>query len=291
MAFLLLAYVIVAFVAGLVALAMPCCFSVLLPSYFAQSFKQLTRLLGMTLIFSLGIATVMLPLAFGVIALAQTITANHNLIFVGGGFLMIILGFWTLWGKGMLPMLNFPVNLKRNDAPSVYTLGVFSGAATSCCAPVLAGVIVLTALSASIFEGLLIGLSYVAGMTFPLLAAALVGRRYAGHGGNLFRGRLLRFRYSGTEFSIHSSKLIPGIMFTVMGLVTVSLGLTGTMIPAPGSATIAILQGRLENAVVAFFSNPRSFEPILILGGIILVTVGGFVLRNRARKLRGLRKD
>lgn len=63
MSLLLLAYMIIAFVAGVVALAMPCCFSVLLPSYFAQSFKQKARLIGMTLIFSLGIATIMLPLA------------------------------------------------------------------------------------------------------------------------------------------------------------------------------------------------------------------------------------
>ena len=132
MSLLVVAYMIVAFVAGVVALAMPCCFSVLLPSYFAQSFKQKTRLVGMTIIFSLGIATVMLPIALGIVAIAQTITANHNLVFVVGGFIMIILGFWTLWGQGMLPQLNLPVNLKRNDVGSVYTLGIFSGAATSC---------------------------------------------------------------------------------------------------------------------------------------------------------------
>ncbi|MGA8857921.1 MAG: cytochrome c biogenesis protein CcdA, partial [Candidatus Bathyarchaeia archaeon] len=144
MSLLLLAYMIIAFVAGIVALAMPCCFSVLLPSYFAQSFKQKARLIGMTVVFSSGIATIMLPLALGVVALAQTIRASHSLVFVIGGFLMIILGFWTLWGQGMLPRLQLPVNLNKNDVLSVYTLGVFSGAATSCCAPVLAGVLVLS---------------------------------------------------------------------------------------------------------------------------------------------------
>lgn len=97
---------IVAFVAGIVALAMPCCFSVLLPSYFAQSFKTKTRLIGMTIIFSAGIATIMLPIAIGAIALANTISTNHDLLFVAGGFLTIIVGFWTLWGRGMLPQLN-----------------------------------------------------------------------------------------------------------------------------------------------------------------------------------------
>ncbi|MGI0014105.1 MAG: cytochrome c biogenesis CcdA family protein, partial [Nitrososphaera sp.] len=195
MSLLIVAYILVAFVAGVVALAMPCCFSVLLPSYFAQTFKHKTRLVGMTVIFAAGIATVLLPIALGVLALAQTITANHNLTFVVGGFLMIVIGFWTLWGRGMLPQLNLPVNLNRNDGPSVYTLGIFSGAASSCCAPVLAGVIVLTTLSASLLEALLIGFAYVAGMTSPLLVAALVRDRYVTSGRNPFRGRVLTIRY------------------------------------------------------------------------------------------------
>lgn len=284
MPLLTLAYMIVAFVAGLVALAMPCCFSVLLPSYFAESFKQKTRLLGMTVIFGAGIATVMLPIAMGVLAIAQTVTMNHNLVFVAGGFLMILLGFWTLWGQGMLPQLNLPVNLNRNDAPSVYVLGVFSGAATSCCAPVLAGVIVLSALSASLVESLLIGFTYVAGMVFPLLAVALVWDKYAASGENPLRGRMLHLSYFGREFSVHSSKLIAGTMFVLMGAVTIGLGLTGTMIPTPGSAFVGIMQAQLESVVVRFFSKARPLETIAISAvGILLAGGAILLLRNRMR--------
>ena len=283
MSLLVLAYMIVAFVAGLVALAMPCCFSVLLPSYFAQSFKQKTRRLGMTVIFGAGIATVMLPLAMGVLVIAQAITGNHNLVFVAGGFLMIILGFWTLWGQGILPQLNLPVNLNRNDAASVYILGVFSGAATSCCAPVLAGVIVLSALSASLLESLLIGFTYVAGMVSPLLAVALVWERYAVSGENPLGGRMLHLSYFGREFSIHSSKLIAGTLFAVMGVVTIVLGLTGTMIPSPGSAVVGIMKAQLENMVVKFFSNAGALETIEILGVGILLVSGAILLKNRLK--------
>jgi len=255
MSLLLVAYVIVAFVAGLVALAMPCCFSVLLPSYFAQSFKQKTRRLGMTIIFGTGIATVMLPIALGIVTLARTITANHSLIFVAGGFFMIIIGFWTLWGQGMLPRLDFPVNLSRRDIPSVYVLGVFSGAATTCCAPVLAGVIVLGALSSSVLESLLIGLAYVAGMVCPLFIVATVWDEYAARGENPFRGRVLNLKLLAREFSIHSSKLIAGTMFVLMGLVTVALGLTGTMIQTPGAATISVMQAGFTSYMVQALSS------------------------------------
>ena len=291
MSLLVLAYMIVAFIAGVVALAMPCCFSVLLPSYFAQSFRQKTRLVGMTIVFSLGIATVMLPIALGIVAIAQTITASHNLVFVAGGFIMIILGFWTLWGQGMLPRLNFPVNLNRNDVGSVYTLGVFSGAATSCCAPVLAGVLVLAALSTSMLEGLLIGFTYVLGMVFPLFIVALVWDKYAASGENPLRGRVLNFRIFGRGISIHSSKLIAGVLFVAMGVVTVALGLTGTMIPTPGSALIGIMRSQLEEILVGFFAKAGIVESVALLGGALAVVGALAIVRNRVRKAQSLQKD
>jgi cytochrome c biogenesis protein CcdA len=96
MSLLLLGYVLAAFVAGVIALAMPCCFSVLLPSFFAQSFKQTRRLVGMTALFSIGIATIMLPIAFWIAFVGRFLGTNHPLTFVAGGFLMILIGFWTL---------------------------------------------------------------------------------------------------------------------------------------------------------------------------------------------------
>jgi cytochrome c biogenesis protein CcdA len=277
---LLIAYVIVAFVAGLIALAMPCCFSVLLPSYFAQSFKQKSRRLGMTFIFGTGIATVMLPIALGIVTLARTITANHSLVFVAGGFLMIIIGFWTIWGEGMLPRFDLPVNLNRRDAPSVYVLGVFSGAATTCCAPVLAGVIILGALSSSLLESLLIGFTYVAGMVFPLFIVALAWDKYAARGENPFRGRILDLKLLGQEFSIESSKLIAGIMFVLMGLVTVALGLTGTMIQTPGAASVGIMQAILTRFLVRFFSSTSSEVISLAFAVALVIALGGFTLKK-----------
>jgi len=269
---LLIAYVIAAFIAGVIALAMPCCFSVLLPAYFAQSIKQKSRLVGMTTIFSLGIATIMLPLAFGITYIARTLGTNHTLIFVGGGFMMIILGFWTLWGHGMLPMINFPVNL--NKAPSVgsvYALGMFSGAATSCCAPVLAGVLILAALTASLVEGLLIGFIYVAGMVFPLFVLALVWDKYQAKEENPLEGRVVNLRLFGREFSAHSSKLVAGLIFLVMGVVNVLVGLTGTMIPAPGSSLIGAMQAQLQRNLLTTFST-TSPGPASLIGVIVLLS-------------------
>lgn len=271
MSLLLLGYVIAAFIAGVVALAMPCCFSVLLPSYFAQGFKQMRRLVGMTAIFSMGIATIMLPLAFGITVLGRLLGTNHTLIFVAGGFLMVFIGFWTLWGRGMLPRIDFPVNLtKVPSVGSVYALGIFSGAATSCCAPVLAGILIFAALSASILEGLLIGFTYVVGMVFPLFVIALAWDNYQATGENPLQGKVVGLKLFGREFSTHSSKAIAGLMFLVMGVVNIGVGLTGTMIPAPGASLIGAVQARLQKTLLTSFSS-LSLEPATLLGIIAVV--------------------
>jgi len=56
----------------------------------------------------------------------------------------------------------------------VYTLGVFSGAATSCCAPVLAGVIALSGLASSFALSIGLGAAYVFGMVAPLFVISLL---------------------------------------------------------------------------------------------------------------------
>ncbi len=67
---------------------------------------------------------------------------------------------------------------------------------------------------------------------------ALVWDRYAASGKKPLRGRVLYLNYFGPEVSVHSSKFIAGVMFIVMGGVTVGLGVTSTMIAMPGTALV-----------------------------------------------------
>ena len=145
----LVASAIVSFLAGIVALAMPCCFSVLLPSYFASCFRRRTAVFGMTLVFALGIAAILIPIALGVSAVSTYISLNHSLLFVIGGFFMLFLGAASLLGIQLMPMVHPDVNLQKGNVTTVFALGLFSGVASSCCAPVLAGILVLTALTGS----------------------------------------------------------------------------------------------------------------------------------------------
>ena len=268
----LAASVIVSFLAGVVALAMPCCFSVLLPSYFGSVFKKRSAILGMTLVFSLGVAAILLPIALGVFALSSFFSLNHSLLFVIGGFFMLFLGAGTLLGIQLIPMFSPDVNLERSSVPTVFTLGVFGGVASSCCAPVLAGILVLTALTSSLLGATLIGASYVVGMVFPLfVAASLMDRSDVVQ--RFLQGRMINTGMG----SIHSSKLIAAVIFLSMGVVTIVLGLLDRMLPTPGSGFFSIYETVIQNDVEGVLSSPLAAA--VLLGAVLLGA--GYLTRRR----------
>src|SRR5258708_15052841 len=97
--------VLAAMVAGAIALFAPCCFSVMLPAYFASSFPNRRLLLAMTFLFAAGIATIILPIAMGPSVLEQLFVIQHTLLYVTAGLLMLALaGYVLLGGQVHLPM-------------------------------------------------------------------------------------------------------------------------------------------------------------------------------------------
>lgn len=273
----LLASVIVSFLAGIVALAMPCCFSVLLPSYFASCFKRRTAIFRMTLVFALGVAAILLPIALGATAISIYVGLNHSLLFVIGGFFMLFLGIASLLGIQLIPMMNPNVDLQRTSVPSVFALGAFSGVASSCCAPVLAGILVLTALTTSLFGATLVGMAYVIGMVFPLLVVSMFMDK-SGSVQKILQGRMIETGLG----TVHSSKLLATAIFLSMGTVTVLLGITDTMLATPGSEFFNIYEAIIQKAVESFVSSPASLA--VLLSAVLLVT--GFYLRRRLGRVR-----
>lgn len=74
---------------------------------------------------------------------ASAIANYHQPLYYAGGLLMLALALLSLSGKMLsLPSFLRAPDTRRGDAGSFFALGVFSGIASSCCAPVLAGVIV-----------------------------------------------------------------------------------------------------------------------------------------------------
>ena len=207
---------IAAFVAGVAALFAPCCITVLLPSYLGNIFKEKYKIFFMTFVFFLGVLTVFLPIGLGASFLAQLFSEYHNIIFTVGGIFLIVLGLTMLFGKKFTTPTSVRDGMKRHVS-SIYVLGIFSAIATTCCAPVLAGVLTLGVASGTIVWGALYTLAYVVGMTLPLfiIAAFLDKANLTERFTNA--KKTVAMRIGGFSWRITVSELISGLIFLLMG--------------------------------------------------------------------------
>ncbi|MHB8643470.1 MAG: cytochrome c biogenesis CcdA family protein [Gaiellaceae bacterium] len=226
--------VLASFLAGTVALFAPCCISVMLPAYFASSFATRRALVAMTFVFAAGLALVILPIALGAAALGSFTSAHHLYVYLAGGGLMIVLGlFMIAGGTFSLPMPG--MRAKRGRGPvAVLSLGAFSGLASSCCAPVLAGVAALAGVSGSFSAALALGVAYVFGMVFPLFLIALLWDRFDWGASRLLKGRRFEWRLLGRTLSVHSTALASGLILLGMGGVVVAIAFRGNAMPTAG---------------------------------------------------------
>jgi cytochrome c-type biogenesis protein len=217
--------VVAAIVAGTIALFAPCCISVMLPAYFASSFHNRGVMAAMTFLFAAGVATIVLPIALGASVVRQLITAQHATIYVAGGLLMLgFAAFLLVGGQLHLPSPSRGPTGKAGPL-SVYSLGIFSGVASSCCAPVLAGVIALASAASSFGLALGLGLAYVFGMVAPLFAIALLWDRRDWRTSRLFRPRSFIWQIGQVRRTVSAANLTSAALLAVMGTAMVWLGL------------------------------------------------------------------
>ncbi len=211
--------VLAAFFAGMVALFAPCCIVFLAPSYLAAAAKNRRwRLLPLTFVFAGGLALIMVPITLGISLVAGTIAKYHAPLYYAGGALMLLLAAYSLSGHmWSLPSVLRAPDTARGDTASFFALGVFSGIASSCCAPVLAGVMTLSALSGNPVGGTLLGLAFVLGMTFPLFVMALVWDRLGLRDRRWLRARVIKLRLPGRSLVTNTVNLAVAVAFAVMG--------------------------------------------------------------------------
>ncbi len=219
---------IAAFVAGAVALFAPCCISFLLPAYLGNVFKEKEKVVLMTLVFGLGIFVVMMPAVLGVAALSKALFVYHDSIYFIGGFVMLAMAVITFLGI-KLPMPSFPGrDSRKTDVLSIFTLGIFSGITSACCAPVLIGILTLTFLSSNFFGALSIGGMYVLGMVMPLLFIAVF---LSGKASKFMflRKSLFDFKFLGKERIVTLNNLAASIIFAFTGLMIIYLKAIGRL--------------------------------------------------------------
>lgn len=278
MELLISASIIAAFVAGVAALFAPCCITVLLPSYFASIFRERRKVFVMTFIFFLGILAVFLPIGLGAAALGKFFSQYHNIVFGIGGIFLTVLGVTMLTGKHFsLPFQVHPA-LKRHNAVSVFTLGVFSGIATTCCAPVLAGVLALAALPGSIFWGGIYTLSYVFGMVAPLFLISLFLDKinFEQKFQKTFN-KPIQYRLGGKEINITVSEAVSGITFFAMGVLILYLAFTNQLFMQAGGYQTSI--NIYLTKVLQSISGVARAVPEYVWALLLIIIIGGTIWR------------
>ena len=265
---------ITAFAGGMVALFAPCCITFLLPSYLANIFREKTRVVWATLIFGLGIATVLVPTALGIRAIGQIFQQYHTITYVVGGAFMILLGLMELTGKKItLPMIHLTIDLnKRHDPVSIYILGIFSGITTSCCTPVLAGILTLSFLSPTFLWAGLAGLSYVAGMVVPLVILAMLLEKVSWAKLPALRGRTVGI--AGKQILLTDA--VAGILFILVGIVFTILALTDRITMGMAEPLEVTLGETTANAVRFLRTIPGIegiFAGILVIFVIVVIKI------------------
>jgi cytochrome c-type biogenesis protein len=275
--------VLAAFFAGGVALFAPCCIVFLAPSYLAVAVKNRRwRLLPLTFVFTAGLALVLVPITLGMSLVASAIANYHQPLYYAGGALMLMLAGFTVSGRMIsLPSFLRAPDTRGGDSASFFALGVFSGIASSCCAPVLAGVMTLSALSGSALGGITLGLAYTFGMVFPLFVMALAWDRYRLGERRWLRAKPLRVRVAGRTLATNTVNLAVAVAFAVMGGFVIWLAGSAQMTAGPGfQVTIGKGLERLFTRIETWVDPVP--EPVLGLAVLALAAIFVFAtLRDR----------
>jgi cytochrome c biogenesis protein CcdA len=163
------------FLAGALALFAPCCITFLFPSYLGTIFKDRKNVMFYTLVFALGLASILIPVALGFRVFIFFFDQYHRLIYFLGGLFLIFMGFMTIKPLFNIPQLFHvkPELNKKINAFSVFSLGLMSGLSSSCCAPVLFAAVTLTSLAPNTFQAVIVSSAYVLGIVFPLFIMSL----------------------------------------------------------------------------------------------------------------------
>ena len=261
-----------AFAAGLLALLSPCS-ALLLPSFFAYSFASPGRLVLRTLTFYLGLLLTLVPLGTGASAASQLFYGHRPLLIAVAGWTVIGLGVLQLLGKGFA--MPFSARLQawagaRDPAAgswvSTVVLGAVYGLAGFCSGPVLGAILTVAATQPTPWLGGLLLAVYALGMAAPLLLLALLWERF-----DLAKRRFLRGRsVAWGPLRLHTTSLLSGLLFVVIGVVFLKYDGTAGLAPALGAPDLT----DLESAAQQWVARTTGSIPLWVLPAVVALVAG-----------------
>ncbi len=207
---------LIAFLGGILTFTSPCGF-VVIPTFFAYLFKERKRAMFMTALFSLGM--ILAFIIFGIIAgiVGNFFNLYKEFFAILSGILLIMFGIMLILNKGFA-FFDFKIKHKPQDGWGIFFLGFFFAIGwTPCIGPILAGIVVLSASTGTIFKSVLFFAIYALGVTLPLLIVSYFSDKY--DISKWFTSRHIEFSIFGKKIYTHLYAIIGGIMLILVGII------------------------------------------------------------------------
>lgn len=209
----------IAFIAGIIGILSPCILP-FLPAYFSYTFKEKKNITLMTLIFFSGFAVVFVAMGIiaGFIGERSLQIIQSEWLVVSAGLFLIILGFMSVFGKGFSSLIK-PKRKFKNDIPGTFLFGVFFAIGwTACLGPILAGILGIGALLNNILFSALLLFFYALGNLVPLFILSIFYDKFNLSQSRFIKGKMFKFSIDDKEYHVHSTNLIAGIIFIIIGV-------------------------------------------------------------------------
>lgn len=211
----------VAFVAGILGILSPCILP-FLPAYFSYTFKEKKNISQMTLIFFLGFSLVFVILGAiaGYVGEQTLYVIQKPWLVAIAGIFMIILGIVTLSGKKVCSFMGH--NKFKNDVPGTFLFGMsFAIGWTACLGPILAGILGIGAILGNMGYSALLLFFYSLGNLVPLFILSMLYDKFNLSQSKFIHGKILDFSIWKKKFYVHSTNLMSGLLFIIIGFILV----------------------------------------------------------------------
>jgi len=271
---------VIAFVAGVLGILSPCILP-FLPAYFSYTFKEKKNMTLMTLVFFFGFSLVfvLMGVVAGLVGEQTLVVLQERWLVVIAGLVIFFMGVLTLMGKGFGSFLHFNHKFE-NDVPGVFVMGMaFALGWTACLGPILAGILGIGALLGNVWQAALLMFFYALGNLVPLFLLSFFYDKFKLSESRFIKGKMIAFNAFGKVREVHSTNLISGLLFLLIGLIIIFFEGTGVLNTWDLLGTKQYFYS-LQNALLKWeYANV-----VGLVGLVLFVLVVGYFVRKGMKK-------
>ncbi|NNG41329.1 cytochrome c biogenesis protein CcdA [Flexivirga sp. ID2601S] len=270
-----------ALAAGTLSLLSPCS-ALLLPSFFAYAFSSRRALLARTTAFYVGLALVLVPLGTGTAAASRLMYGHRGQLILIAGWIIIGMGVVQLLGGGFRLPLTARLQTwaasrgaGRGGYLSTVALGAVYGLAGFCSGPVLGAILTMASTQGSKTLGGALLAVYALGMALPLFVLAWFWDRFHLGQRSWIRGKAFQIG----PFQIHTTSLISGALFIVIGALFLLYDGTASLTGSLGLSDTTGLETSAQEAI----SRVTEAVPVWAFP-LVIAVVASIIAVSRSRQ-------